>query len=227
MQVDGLSSPALTTRIPIREPSRRTRPLADRPAFEQDPGLDEILERIKAASAKAPAGGWLVGQIGAKVLDDPRATPRSPGSDHRRSSAHAGELARAWHRAEHRCAAPSQGGGPGTGSAGRVFRPHDGRPHDHRPGARVRGLYRPQTLPPARRSCGADQGIPGLRDRGRILWHHVSAGDVDGRAGHRRGELDRGCEASDQSAAHRLPDDRDARLENAGVDTGIERRPDC
>ena len=49
-------------------------PLGGPPAFEQDPGLDEILERIKAASAKAPAGGWLVGEIGAKVLDDPRAT---------------------------------------------------------------------------------------------------------------------------------------------------------
>lgn len=44
------------------------------PAFEQDPALDEILLRLKAAVAKAPAGGWVVGQIGARVLEDPRAT---------------------------------------------------------------------------------------------------------------------------------------------------------
>ena len=49
-------------------------PLGGPPAFEQDPSLDEILERTRVAAAKAPAGGWLVGQIGAKVLDDPRAT---------------------------------------------------------------------------------------------------------------------------------------------------------
>ncbi|MBA3639888.1 MAG: amidohydrolase [Acidobacteriota bacterium] len=44
------------------------------PAFEQDPSLDEVIERIKAAVSKAPAGGWLKGEIGARVLDDPRAT---------------------------------------------------------------------------------------------------------------------------------------------------------
>ena len=49
-------------------------PLGGPPAFEQDPSLDEVIERIKAAAAKAPAGGWLVGEIGATVLDDPRAT---------------------------------------------------------------------------------------------------------------------------------------------------------
>ena len=49
-------------------------PLGGPPAFEQDPTLDEVLERIKLAAATAPAGGWLVGEIGAKVLDDPRAT---------------------------------------------------------------------------------------------------------------------------------------------------------
>lgn len=49
-------------------------PLGGPPAFEQDPSLDEVLERIKAAAAKAPAGGWLVGEIGAKVLEDPRAS---------------------------------------------------------------------------------------------------------------------------------------------------------
>ena len=49
-------------------------PLGGAPAFEQDPTLDDIVERIKTAAAKAPAGGWLVGEIGARVLDDPRAT---------------------------------------------------------------------------------------------------------------------------------------------------------
>lgn len=44
------------------------------PAFESDPSLDEVLDRVKAAAAKAPAGGWLVGQIGGKVLEDARAT---------------------------------------------------------------------------------------------------------------------------------------------------------
>ena len=48
-------------------------PLGGPPAFEQDPSLDEVIERIKVAAAKAPAGGWLVGEIGARVLDDPRA----------------------------------------------------------------------------------------------------------------------------------------------------------
>jgi len=49
-------------------------PLGGPPAFEQDPSLDEVIERIKAAASKAPAGGWLVGEIGARILDDPRAT---------------------------------------------------------------------------------------------------------------------------------------------------------
>ena len=62
------------------QPTRRS---AGRPAFEQDPTLDEVLERIKRAAATAPAGGWLVGEIGAKVLDDPRATARGARSDHR------------------------------------------------------------------------------------------------------------------------------------------------
>ena len=44
------------------------------PAFEQDPSLDEVMERIKTAATEAPPGGWLVGEIGAKILDDPRAT---------------------------------------------------------------------------------------------------------------------------------------------------------
>lgn len=49
-------------------------PLGGPPAFEQDPTLDEVLARIKVASTSAPPGGWLVGEIGAKVLDDLRAT---------------------------------------------------------------------------------------------------------------------------------------------------------
>jgi hypothetical protein len=48
--------------------------LAGPPAFENDPSLDEVLRRIKAAAASAAAGGWLIGEIGAKVLEDPRAT---------------------------------------------------------------------------------------------------------------------------------------------------------
>ena len=44
------------------------------PAVEQDPSLDEILTRLKAAVARAPAGGWIYGEIGGRVLDDPKAT---------------------------------------------------------------------------------------------------------------------------------------------------------
>ncbi|HEX5474398.1 MAG TPA: amidohydrolase [Vicinamibacterales bacterium] len=44
------------------------------PAIEHDPTLDEVLGRIHAAVAKAPAGGWIRGEIAAAVLDDPRAT---------------------------------------------------------------------------------------------------------------------------------------------------------
>ena len=44
------------------------------PVVEQDPSLDEILQRVKAAVAKAPAGGWIYGDIGSRVLDDDRAT---------------------------------------------------------------------------------------------------------------------------------------------------------
>jgi predicted amidohydrolase YtcJ len=43
-------------------------------AMQQDPPLDEILARLKAALAKAPALGWIYGEIGGLVLDDPRAT---------------------------------------------------------------------------------------------------------------------------------------------------------
>ena len=41
---------------------------------EQDPSLDEILQRLKSAAAKAPPGAWIYGEIGNLVLDDPRAT---------------------------------------------------------------------------------------------------------------------------------------------------------
>ena len=44
------------------------------PAVEHDPPLNEVLERLKAALARSPAGGWIVGEIGAAVLDDPRSS---------------------------------------------------------------------------------------------------------------------------------------------------------
>jgi predicted amidohydrolase YtcJ len=44
------------------------------PAVAHDPTLAEVLERVKGALSKAPAGGWLMGEIGANVLDDPKAT---------------------------------------------------------------------------------------------------------------------------------------------------------
>jgi predicted amidohydrolase YtcJ/endonuclease/exonuclease/phosphatase family metal-dependent hydrolase len=44
------------------------------PAIEHDPTLDEILARIRKAVAVSPPGKWIAGEIGAAVLDDPRAT---------------------------------------------------------------------------------------------------------------------------------------------------------
>jgi predicted amidohydrolase YtcJ len=44
------------------------------PAVEHDPTLDEVIVRIKIAAPKMPPGRWMVGEIGAAVLDDPRAT---------------------------------------------------------------------------------------------------------------------------------------------------------
>ena len=44
------------------------------PAVEHDPTLDELIARITIAAAKTPPGRWIVGEIGATVLDDPRAT---------------------------------------------------------------------------------------------------------------------------------------------------------
>jgi predicted amidohydrolase YtcJ len=41
---------------------------------DQDPSLDEILQRVKAAVAAAPAGHWIYGSFGERVLEDPKAT---------------------------------------------------------------------------------------------------------------------------------------------------------
>ena len=41
---------------------------------EHDPTLDEILGRLKTAIAAAPAGRWVIGEIGGAVLLDPNAT---------------------------------------------------------------------------------------------------------------------------------------------------------
>jgi predicted amidohydrolase YtcJ/endonuclease/exonuclease/phosphatase family metal-dependent hydrolase len=44
------------------------------PAAEHDPSLDEVTARIRKAVETSPPGKWIVGEIGAKVLEDPRAT---------------------------------------------------------------------------------------------------------------------------------------------------------
>jgi predicted amidohydrolase YtcJ len=44
------------------------------PAMEHDPTLAEIQARVKAAAGQAPAGQWIFGEIGAAILDDPKAT---------------------------------------------------------------------------------------------------------------------------------------------------------
>ena len=44
------------------------------PAVEHDPTLDEVTARIRKAVETSPPGKWIVGEIGAKVLEDPRAT---------------------------------------------------------------------------------------------------------------------------------------------------------
>ncbi|MDQ3169152.1 MAG: amidohydrolase [Acidobacteriota bacterium] len=44
------------------------------PAVEHDPSLAEVTQRLAAAVAKAPDGQWVIGEIGARVLDDPAAT---------------------------------------------------------------------------------------------------------------------------------------------------------
>ncbi|HEX6975574.1 MAG TPA: amidohydrolase family protein, partial [Vicinamibacterales bacterium] len=44
------------------------------PAMMEDPSWTVTLERVKAAVEKTPAGGWIIGEIGGVVLDDPAAT---------------------------------------------------------------------------------------------------------------------------------------------------------
>ena len=43
-------------------------------AFVEDPSWTEITRRIKAAMAQAPQGGWIIGEIGASVLEDASVT---------------------------------------------------------------------------------------------------------------------------------------------------------
>jgi predicted amidohydrolase YtcJ len=49
-------------------------PLEGPPVLEHDPTLEEVLKRIEAAVAKAPPAGWIFGEIGATVLENPKAT---------------------------------------------------------------------------------------------------------------------------------------------------------
>ena len=44
------------------------------PAVQHDPSLDEVIARIGVALSKAKPGQWIFGEIGAAVLEDPRAT---------------------------------------------------------------------------------------------------------------------------------------------------------
>jgi predicted amidohydrolase YtcJ len=44
------------------------------PAVAEDPTLDTVIARLKSAVARAPAGGWVLGEIGGNVLQDPKAT---------------------------------------------------------------------------------------------------------------------------------------------------------
>jgi predicted amidohydrolase YtcJ len=44
------------------------------PAVQHDPSLDELIARIRTAMGKAAPGQWIFGEIGAAVLEDPRAT---------------------------------------------------------------------------------------------------------------------------------------------------------
>jgi len=49
--------------------------LIDAPAaMQEDPPLDVVLERLKATIQKSPGRGWVRGEIGGRVLEDPRAT---------------------------------------------------------------------------------------------------------------------------------------------------------
>jgi predicted amidohydrolase YtcJ len=49
-------------------------PLEGPSAIEHDPTLDEVLTRIRKAVEFSPPGKWIIGEIGAAVLGDPRAT---------------------------------------------------------------------------------------------------------------------------------------------------------
>ena len=40
------------------------------PAFVEDPSWSEVMRRIKSAVAQTPSGGWIIGEIGASVLED-------------------------------------------------------------------------------------------------------------------------------------------------------------
>lgn len=44
------------------------------PALQHDPSFNEIIERLRAAVTRAPKNGWIFGEIGATVIDDPAAT---------------------------------------------------------------------------------------------------------------------------------------------------------
>jgi predicted amidohydrolase YtcJ len=44
------------------------------PPVVQDPSLDEVIARVRAAVVKAARGQWILGEIGPSVLEDPRAT---------------------------------------------------------------------------------------------------------------------------------------------------------
>lgn len=44
------------------------------PAMTEDPSWSVTLERVKAAVARTPASGWIIGEVGAAVLDEPAAT---------------------------------------------------------------------------------------------------------------------------------------------------------
>lgn len=44
------------------------------PAMQEDPSLGQVLTRLGAAAARAPRGGWIVGEVGAAALEDAGAT---------------------------------------------------------------------------------------------------------------------------------------------------------
>ena len=49
-------------------------PLEGPPAMVSDPSWEEVVARVNAAAGKASKGQWIVGSIGAAVLQDPKAT---------------------------------------------------------------------------------------------------------------------------------------------------------